>query len=52
MDLCNFVQVDLCAEELCNNVRAASALLGDIGAVVRQVNYSITSVVLHKMQYF
>uniref|UniRef100_A0A673H267 2-hydroxyacyl-CoA lyase n=1 Tax=Sinocyclocheilus rhinocerous TaxID=307959 RepID=A0A673H267_9TELE len=30
------IQVDLCAEELSNNVRAASALLGDIGAVVRQ----------------
>ncbi|ROI36342.1 2-hydroxyacyl-CoA lyase 1 [Anabarilius grahami] len=30
------IQVDLCAEELSNNVRAASALLGDIRAVVSQ----------------
>lgn len=31
------MQVDLCAEEMGNNVRPAVALLGDIGAVVAQV---------------
>lgn len=31
------VQVDLCAEEMGNNVRPAVALLGDINAVVTQV---------------
>uniref|UniRef100_A0A8B9L0X0 2-hydroxyacyl-CoA lyase 1 n=1 Tax=Astyanax mexicanus TaxID=7994 RepID=A0A8B9L0X0_ASTMX len=31
------IQVDLCAEELSNNVRAAAALLGDVRAVVGQV---------------
>uniref|UniRef100_A0A9J8CVB7 2-hydroxyacyl-CoA lyase n=1 Tax=Cyprinus carpio carpio TaxID=630221 RepID=A0A9J8CVB7_CYPCA len=37
------IQVDLCAEELSNNVRAASALLGDIGAVVRQLLETVRS---------
>lgn len=31
------IQVDLCAEEMGNNVRPAVALLGDIGAVVAQL---------------
>ncbi|XP_056619460.1 2-hydroxyacyl-CoA lyase 1 isoform X2 [Triplophysa dalaica] len=31
------IQVDLCAEELNNNVRAASALMGDMRAVVSQL---------------
>ncbi|XP_041964329.1 2-hydroxyacyl-CoA lyase 1 [Alosa sapidissima] len=31
------IQVDLCAEELGNNVRPAAALLGDIRSVVRQM---------------
>lgn len=31
------IQVDLCAEEIGNNVRPAVALLGDIGAVVAQL---------------
>lgn len=31
------MQVDLCAEEMGNNVRPAVALLGDINAVVTQV---------------
>jgi len=44
--------VDLCAEELSNNVRAASALLGDIRAVVSQVNYSVTWVILQKYNVF
>uniref|UniRef100_A0A3P8ZP36 2-hydroxyacyl-CoA lyase n=1 Tax=Esox lucius TaxID=8010 RepID=A0A3P8ZP36_ESOLU len=30
------IQVDLCAEEMGNNVRPAAALLGDISAVVKQ----------------
>uniref|UniRef100_A0A673HGD1 2-hydroxyacyl-CoA lyase n=1 Tax=Sinocyclocheilus rhinocerous TaxID=307959 RepID=A0A673HGD1_9TELE len=37
------IQVDLCAEELSNNVRAASALLGDIRAVVRQLLETVRS---------
>uniref|UniRef100_A0A8C1WXC0 2-hydroxyacyl-CoA lyase n=1 Tax=Cyprinus carpio TaxID=7962 RepID=A0A8C1WXC0_CYPCA len=37
------IQVDLCAEELSNNVRAASALLGDIVAVVRQLLETVRS---------
>ncbi|XP_016087663.1 2-hydroxyacyl-CoA lyase 1-like [Sinocyclocheilus grahami] len=36
-------KVDLCAEELSNNVRAASALLGDIRAVVRQLLETVRS---------
>lgn len=32
-----FCQVDLCAEEMGNNVKAHVALLGDVGAVVCQV---------------
>ena len=32
-----FVQVDLCPEEMGNNVRPAVALLGDINAIVTQV---------------
>lgn len=32
-----YVQVDLCPEEMGNNVRPAVALLGDINAVVNQV---------------
>lgn len=32
-----YVQVDLCAEEMGNNVRPAVALLGDINAVMAQV---------------
>uniref|UniRef100_A0A3P8ZN93 2-hydroxyacyl-CoA lyase 1 n=1 Tax=Esox lucius TaxID=8010 RepID=A0A3P8ZN93_ESOLU len=31
------IQVDLCAEEMGNNVRPAAALLGDISAVVKQL---------------
>lgn len=31
------MQVDLCAEEMGNNVRPAVALLGDINAVMAQV---------------
>lgn len=31
------LQVDLCAEEMGNNVRPAAALLGDINAIVTQV---------------
>lgn len=31
------MQVDLCAEEMGNNVRPAVALLGDINAVMNQV---------------
>lgn len=31
------VQVDLCAEEMGNNVKPAVALLGDISAIVTQV---------------
>ena len=31
------LQVDLCAEEMGNNVRPAVALLGDISAIVTQV---------------
>uniref|UniRef100_A0A8D3E4P6 2-hydroxyacyl-CoA lyase n=1 Tax=Scophthalmus maximus TaxID=52904 RepID=A0A8D3E4P6_SCOMX len=31
------IQVDLCAEEMGNNVRPAAALLGDINAIVTQV---------------
>lgn len=31
------MQVDLCAEEMGNNVRPAVALLGDINATVNQV---------------
>ncbi|KAI7806248.1 2-hydroxyacyl-CoA lyase 1 [Triplophysa rosa] len=37
------IQVDLCAEELSNNVRAASALMGDIRAVVSQLLESLKS---------
>lgn len=37
------IQVDLCAEELSNNVRAASALLGDIRAVVSQLLETVRS---------
>lgn len=32
-----YMQVDLCAEEIGNNVRPAVALLGDINAVMAQV---------------
>ncbi|XP_066571769.1 2-hydroxyacyl-CoA lyase 1 isoform X1 [Amia ocellicauda] len=32
-----FIQVDLCAEELGNNVRPAVALLGDVNSVVEQL---------------
>lgn len=32
------MQVDLCAEEMGNNVRPAVALLGDISAIVAQVS--------------
>lgn len=31
------MQVDLCAEEMGNNVRPAVSLLGDISAIVAQV---------------
>lgn len=31
------MQVDLCAEEIGNNVRPAAALLGDVSAVMAQV---------------
>lgn len=31
------MQVDLCAEEIGNNVRPAVALLGDVSAVMAQV---------------
>ncbi|KAG9276693.1 2-hydroxyacyl-CoA lyase 1 [Astyanax mexicanus] len=37
------IQVDLCAEELSNNVRAAAALLGDVRAVVGQLVESLRS---------
>ncbi|CAM4698569.1 unnamed protein product [Leuciscus chuanchicus] len=37
------IQVDLCAEELSNNVRAASALLGGIRAVVSQLLDTVRS---------
>ncbi|KAJ8004776.1 hypothetical protein DPEC_G00139830 [Dallia pectoralis] len=35
------IQVDLCPEEMGNNVRPAAALLGDIGAVVKQLLHHI-----------
>uniref|UniRef100_A0A3Q2QQC3 2-hydroxyacyl-CoA lyase 1 n=1 Tax=Fundulus heteroclitus TaxID=8078 RepID=A0A3Q2QQC3_FUNHE len=35
------VQVDLCAEEMGNNVKAGVALLGDVGAVVTQLLVSV-----------
>lgn len=35
------MQVDLCAEEMGNNVRPAVALLGDINAIVTQVTQSV-----------
>lgn len=31
------IQIDICAEELGNNVRPAAVLLGDINAVTKQV---------------
>lgn len=31
------IQIDICAEELGNNVRPAATLLGDINAVTEQV---------------
>lgn len=31
------IQIDICAEELGNNVRPAATLLGDIKAVTEQV---------------
>lgn len=34
------MQVDLCAEEMGNNVRPAVALLGDINAIVTRVTQS------------
>uniref|UniRef100_A0AAR2J6E8 2-hydroxyacyl-CoA lyase 1 n=1 Tax=Pygocentrus nattereri TaxID=42514 RepID=A0AAR2J6E8_PYGNA len=37
------IQVDVCAEELSNNVRAAAALLGDVRAVVGQLLESLKS---------
>lgn len=37
------IQVDLCAEELSNNVRAASALLGDIKMVTSQLLETVRS---------
>ncbi|TRY93287.1 hypothetical protein DNTS_010845 [Danionella cerebrum] len=37
------IQVDLCAEEFSNNVRAASALLGDLRAVVGQLTETLRS---------
>ncbi|XP_066539623.1 2-hydroxyacyl-CoA lyase 1 isoform X2 [Hoplias malabaricus] len=37
------IQVDVCAEELSNNVRAAAALLGDVRAVVGQLVESLRS---------
>ncbi|KAL6488441.1 hypothetical protein MHYP_G00021820 [Metynnis hypsauchen] len=37
------IQVDVCAEELSNNVRAAAALLGDVRAVVGQLVESLKS---------
>ncbi|KAM4567929.1 2-hydroxyacyl-CoA lyase 1 [Fundulus diaphanus] len=35
------VQVDLCAEEMGNNVKAGVALLGDVGAIVTQLLVSV-----------
>ncbi|XP_037532271.1 2-hydroxyacyl-CoA lyase 1 [Nematolebias whitei] len=35
------IQVDLCAEEMGNNVRPAVALLGDIGAVISQLRMCV-----------
>ncbi|KAF7708471.1 2-hydroxyacyl-CoA lyase 1 [Silurus meridionalis] len=37
------IQVDLCAEELSNNVRATAALLGDVRAVVSQLLKTLRS---------
>ncbi|XP_072535496.1 2-hydroxyacyl-CoA lyase 1 [Salminus brasiliensis] len=37
------IQVDVCAEELSNNVRATAALLGDVRAVVGQLVESLRS---------
>ncbi|CAL8361292.1 unnamed protein product [Arctogadus glacialis] len=34
------IQVDLCAEEMGNNVRPAAALLGDVNGIVTQVRWS------------
>lgn len=31
------IQIDICAEEMGNNVRPAAMLLGDINAVTKQV---------------
>ncbi|CAL8247056.1 unnamed protein product [Lota lota] len=36
------IQVDLCAEEMGNNVRPAAALLGDVNAIVTQLLEQIT----------
>ncbi|XP_074840635.1 2-hydroxyacyl-CoA lyase 1 isoform X2 [Carettochelys insculpta] len=43
-----FIQVDICAEELGNNVRPAAALLGDINAVTDQL---LEQLVLMKWKY-
>lgn len=37
------MQVDLCAEEMGNNVRPAVALLGDINAIVTQVTATLSA---------